>query len=213
MRVLTALLHLLQPGARLHGRLTHGLTPWRRSAAAPPRLSIGRSWAFWSTAWTDPAARLRKLELRLAASGARIVRGGEFDRWDVEVRVGLALRARLQMAVEEHAERAQLIRSRASFRPSTAAVAIGAPLVVLVVAAALAHAEVAGLVLGGAACGGLGWLFVEWATLAGTLAEAVAQADQAAVVIPPSQPRRLALRLHRRSAGSALPLTVADEEP
>jgi hypothetical protein len=92
-------------------------------------------------------------------------------------------------------------------------VTIGAPLVVLVVAAALEQAGFAVLVLAASVFGGLGWIFVEWATLAGTLAEAVEQADQAAVLIPPSQPRRLALRSHRRSAGPALPLTVADEEP
>jgi O-antigen biosynthesis protein len=203
MRALTALLHLLQPPVRLYGRLTHGLTPWRRSAAAPPRLSIGRTWAFWSATRSEPGARLQALERRLAATGAAIIRGGDFDRWDIEARVGIALRARLQMAVEEHAGRAQLIRLRAGFRPSRAALAIGALLAALVAAAVVAHVHpAAALLLAATAAGWLGWGLVEWTTLAGTITQAVDHLDDGFVPIRPG-----------RSATSTPPLTVSDPKP
>jgi glycosyltransferase involved in cell wall biosynthesis len=200
-RMLTLTLHLLQPAARLYGRLAHGLTPWRRTAAVPQRLSIRRTWAFWSEAWNEPAARLKTLERRLAAAGAGIVRGGDFDRWDLEIRVGVALRARLQMAVEEHAARAQLIRLRAAFRPSAATLAISALLVVLAGAGLVAQPHLgAGLVLAGSICACLGCVVIEWAALTGAIAEAIERLDEQSVPIGSE----------RRSAVSTVTLTASD---
>jgi O-antigen biosynthesis protein len=112
MRAVTALLYLLQPIARLVGRLRSGLTPWRRRGAAVFRWPWPRSLAIWSECWREDAQRLQRLEAAITALGAPVRRGGDFDRWDLEVHGGLLGRARLLVAVEQHPAGAQLIRLR-----------------------------------------------------------------------------------------------------
>jgi O-antigen biosynthesis protein len=111
LRVLTAFLHLLQPLARLSGRLHYGLTPWRHSAPgfALPRP---RSSALWTERWQDPAERLQALEAVLRLSGVAVVRGGEYERWDLGVQGGMFGAARLLMAVEDHGAGTQFVRFR-----------------------------------------------------------------------------------------------------
>jgi O-antigen biosynthesis protein len=74
---LTAFLHLLQPLARLYGRLRYGLTPWRQGA---PWLSLPRrqTSAVWSERWQDPIARLQCLETVMRQDGGVVVFGGEY---------------------------------------------------------------------------------------------------------------------------------------
>jgi GT2 family glycosyltransferase len=187
MRVLTALLHLLQPGARLHGRLAHGLAPWRSRVRGPLRRPTGRSWAFWSTRWIDPHRRLGTLEQRIATAGARIRPGGDYDRWDIEVEVGMMVRERLLMSVEEHAGGAQLIRVRGRLRYRVPLV-LGAIMGVLVVTAALDHAYLASILLGSLLAVFLGWLLWEASRTAGVVAEAVQDGVETATVLP--RPRR-----------------------
>jgi hypothetical protein len=110
MRVMTAWLHLIQPVARLFGRLRSGLTPWRAHGAGRGVRTWPRSFALWSERWRDGDERLGELERELGAAGAVVVRGGEFDRWDVEVRGGLLASARLRMLVEEHGSGKQMVR-------------------------------------------------------------------------------------------------------
>jgi O-antigen biosynthesis protein len=112
LRAMTALLYLLQPIARLVGRLRSGLTPWRRRGAAVFRWPWPRSLAIWSECWREDAQRLQRLEGAIKALGAPVRRGGDFDRWDLEVHGGLLGRARLLVAVEQHPAGTQLIRLR-----------------------------------------------------------------------------------------------------
>jgi GT2 family glycosyltransferase len=111
MRTLTGLLHLLQPLGRLYGRLSSGLTPWRIRCPACPTVPWPRRKAQWSEHWRDPGERLRSIESAARAEHACVSRGGEFDRWDLEIR-GILGAARLQMAVEEHGIGRQLVRFR-----------------------------------------------------------------------------------------------------
>jgi hypothetical protein len=46
----------------------------------------------------------------VVAHGAAAKRGGDFDRWDLEVRAGILASVRLRAAVEEHGAGRQLIR-------------------------------------------------------------------------------------------------------
>src|SRR5262249_55126590 len=71
-RGLTALLHLLQPLARLTGRLENGLSPWR--TRGPRTLAIPRAHraALWSERWQAPVAWLQAFETALADMGARV---------------------------------------------------------------------------------------------------------------------------------------------
>jgi GT2 family glycosyltransferase len=194
MRGLTALLHVLQPAARLHGRLRHGLKPWHAPDKGSPRLSMRRTWAFWSTRWSDPQTRLLDLERRLRDAGARTVRGGGFDRWDVEARVGVLAAARLLLAVEEHAGGAQLIRLRASLRYPVAAAAIGALFAIVAIVALLDHEPVVAAAL--ASLGGalFALLLIEATALASAVADAVEGADDVPIATRRTGLRRLAGR-------------------
>ncbi len=111
-RGLIALLHLLQPLARLRGRMALGLTPWRRRGGGGLVLPWPWSFTAWSERWRAPAERLSALEAALRARGFVVLRGGHFDRWDLEVRGGVLGAARLLMATEEHGAGRQLVRFR-----------------------------------------------------------------------------------------------------
>jgi hypothetical protein len=109
-RVAITGLHLLQPAARLWGRISFGLTPWRRrgtSSFVPPWK---QSAARWEETWRSADDRLRDLETSLRNSGAIVVRGADFDGWDLEVRGGLFVDARMLMTIEEHGQGRQFVR-------------------------------------------------------------------------------------------------------
>ncbi len=109
-RALVALLHLVQPAARLWGRLRDGLTPWRQRGASPLALPHPRTEAFWSEWRTSAEARVASVEAALQDLNATTQRGSDFDRWDLEVRGGLLGSARVRMVVEEHGAGRQVIR-------------------------------------------------------------------------------------------------------
>jgi GT2 family glycosyltransferase len=139
-RALTALLYLLQPLARLRGRVGQGLTPWRGTrlrGTAPP---IPGARTVWSESWLPPEERVRDLERRLRANGARVARGGEFERWDLEAGVGVLGSAQLRAATEEHGAGRQLLRLR--FWPKCSRRAAALALLAAFVAVAAARATV-----------------------------------------------------------------------
>ncbi len=107
------LLHLLQPLARLYGRLRHGLVPWRRLRKRPLAPPWPRRFRRWSEHWAGPEQRLRALAERLRAAGVAVRFGGAFDRWDLAVRAGSFGSVRLRMAIEEHGQGRQLVRIKA----------------------------------------------------------------------------------------------------
>jgi glycosyltransferase involved in cell wall biosynthesis len=114
LAMMTSALCFLQPAARLWGRLCYGLTPWRR------RGSGGNMVVPWPTTiniWSEQqylsaGQRLSGFEAALRAAGAPIARGGEYDRWDLEVRGGMLGSARLLMVIEEHGAGRQYLRMR-----------------------------------------------------------------------------------------------------
>jgi hypothetical protein len=109
-RVAITGLHLLQPAARLWGRISFGLTPWRRRGTSPFAQPWKRSAAKWEETWRSADDRLRELETALRDSGAIVVRGADFDGWDLEVRGGLLMDARVLMTIEEHGQGRQFVR-------------------------------------------------------------------------------------------------------
>ena len=111
-RALTAMLNVLQPLARLRGRLDHGLTPWRRRGTVGLAVPAARTISVWSEHWLAPEHRLGIMEEGLRGDGIPPEIGGEFDRWDLEVRGGFFGCARLRLAVEEHGGGRQLARFR-----------------------------------------------------------------------------------------------------
>ena len=148
---LTALLHMLQPLARLYGRMLHGLVPWRRRGASGYAWPRTHTRSLWSEQWEDSMGRLHSFEADLHALGAWVCRGGDYDRWDIEVRGGLFGRVRMLMAIEEHGAGKQLVRFR-----SWPVWSLGGLLLLLLFAllstgAALDGAWVASLILGAVA--------------------------------------------------------------
>src|SRR5262249_54874591 len=107
---LTSFLHLLQPLARLVGRLRHGLTPWRCRAAVRPSLPRRISTAYWSERWREPDGWVRHTRHAISREGTRVVDGGPYDRWDIEVPGGAFGRARLLIAVEDQGAGTQYVR-------------------------------------------------------------------------------------------------------
>jgi hypothetical protein len=109
---LTAFLHLVQPMARLLGRIGYGLAPWRRRAPAgfaspwPTRLAV------WCDSWHPPELRLTAIEENVRRSGLAARPGGNFDDWDIEVRTGMFGAARMVFVAEDHGAGNQYLRFR-----------------------------------------------------------------------------------------------------
>ena len=112
VRGVAAVLFLLQPIARLSGRLRGGLTPWRRRGEFAYAFPWPRRRTVWSERWRSHTERLLELERDLGARCMNVVRGSDTDRWDIQVRLGPLGSARLRAAVEEHGQGHQLVRYR-----------------------------------------------------------------------------------------------------
>src|SRR5205085_2187299 len=108
---LTTALFLIQPLARLWGRIAHGLTPWRRRTKVPRSLPQPRNLTLWSETWRSAEDWLTALEMH-AQHYTAVLRGGDFDNWDLRLRGGVLGSVRLTMAVEEHGAGRQLLRFR-----------------------------------------------------------------------------------------------------
>src|SRR5437588_6002089 len=140
-------LHLLQPLARLIGRLRSGLTVWRRRGRAGIVLPSPRKSSIWSEEWHANHEWLAAVEEDLVRDGAVVQRGGDFDRWDLEVRGGLFGCARMLMGIEEHGAGKQLVRFRTWPKFWWLAIVINLLFAVLAVGAAVDQAWMACLVL------------------------------------------------------------------
>lgn len=151
LQAITAALHLMQPLARLIGRLRHGLTPWRRRATGEAgSRPFGARPSLWTEVWREPAGVLSRLQDELARAGLAPRTGGDYAEWDLELRGGLFGAARLNMTVEEHGAGKQLFRFRlrpwlGRWVPGLAVLFGGLALAALADAAWLAAATTAGL--------------------------------------------------------------------
>ncbi len=148
LKSLTAFLHLLQPLARLCGRLRNGLTPWRQRGAPGFSLPRPQTVSIWSERWQGPDERLESLEAALQAQGAVVVRGGNYDRWDLELQGGMLGAARVRMAIEEHGAGKQMVRLRSWPRCAPPGVVAALVFALLSMSAALDRASVASAILG-----------------------------------------------------------------
>jgi hypothetical protein len=156
---LTTLLFLLQPAARLVGRIENGLTPWRLRAGLRLTWPRPRTMAAWCERWRPHEERVAAVEGAISELGVLVRRGGDFDRWDLEVPGGLFGGVRVLCAVEEHGQGKQLLRIRIWPRWSALAPALVLVLAVLSVGAAREEAWLASAGLG------LGAALVAWRVL------------------------------------------------
>ncbi|HEX4804553.1 MAG TPA: glycosyltransferase [Conexibacter sp.] len=164
IRALVFALCTLQPVARLWGRMDHGLTPWRRRGPRVLALPLPRRASVWSERWRPAEDWVAWLDGAVRREQAQAARGGDFDTWDLEVRVGPLACARVRVAVEEHGEGRQMMRLRAWPRCSPHAAALAAGLAALTAWAAALGALAAACLLGAAAA----WLLAGMATQAAT---------------------------------------------
>jgi O-antigen biosynthesis protein len=137
MRIRTGLLYVVQPAARLFGRLRLGLSPWRRRSAPRLGLPVPRTTSIWSERWRAPDERVARLDKALRRIGGVVFSGGDYERWDLHVRGGMLGSMRLRVAVEEHGAGRQLVRIRSWPRFSRIGAAVMLAFVGLAVGAAL----------------------------------------------------------------------------
>jgi hypothetical protein len=143
IRTLLFVLCVLQPAARLWGRLHRGLTPWRNRGPRVLGLPRHRRTSVWSERWCPAERWVERLHAALQTDGAQVVRGDDFDTWDLEVRVGPLAASRVRVAVEEHGRGRQLVRLRIRPRWSLHATATGVALLGLLASAVARSALVA----------------------------------------------------------------------
>jgi O-antigen biosynthesis protein len=148
MRMLTGALYLLQPLARLDGRLKYGLTPWRRRGSRALAVPLPHSDACWAEHWQGTEERVRAMTGALRQHGAIVRSGGSWDRWDLQVRGGVLGEARLRLGIEEHGAGRQLVRVRSWPHAGWPAVALAILLVFSAVTAGIGHAAAAAILLG-----------------------------------------------------------------
>jgi GT2 family glycosyltransferase len=167
MWLLTTVLHLAQPLARLRGRMR---TPsWRPSRPPRPVPPWPRTRLQWSDEWESAEDRIAAIRRGACADRAPVFCGGIWDRWDLHLRGGLLGGARLRVGLEEHGGGRQLMRTRITPHVPAAALAVVSVLAVVAALAAGVHVWTAAALLGVAAtalgarlaweCGvGIAWL-------------------------------------------------------
>jgi hypothetical protein len=173
LKSLTALLHLIQPLARLRGRLRYGLSPWRFRGLRGLSTPLWRTKVIWSERWRDSVRRLESIEAALSAGGAVVFRGGHYDRWDLEVRGGMLGCARLFTVLEEHGAGKQLFRIRSWPRFSLLSLSLILPFAAMALLAVYDHALSVGLILGAITESFILRTFYECAAAAATVVHAL----------------------------------------
>lgn len=133
--LLIILLHMIQPLARLYGRFTNGLTPWRtRGAGVNPKFIFSfksKVLTHWSEEWRSAEDWLLSIEKNLMALKVRVKRGNDYDNWDVQVKTGLFVKAQGLLTIEEHGGGKQFIRFKCTPRCKPSGVIIPGLLILL----------------------------------------------------------------------------------
>ncbi|WP_461126743.1 glycosyltransferase [Spirosoma aerophilum] len=149
---LTTWLHFIQPLARLYGRFTYGLTPWRRRGPDPYHFSNLFRHATvltkWSETWYSTEEWLTTMEKTLLESSVRIRPGGTFDKWDLQIGGGFSSVVRGVLVIEEHGAGKQLLRFKCWTKYSMASNIILAILVGLAALAVVSGQPIVGTILG-----------------------------------------------------------------
>ncbi|HET9433570.1 MAG TPA: hypothetical protein VFO37_07420, partial [Chitinophagaceae bacterium] len=149
---LTTALHIIQPIARLYGRISHGLTPWRIRGSGLYGFAflIKRkfSHSYWSEKWKSSEEWLREIEYNLHQLRARVRRGGNYDKWDLQVSCGFFSSVRGLLTIEEHGSGKQLLRFNCHTHYSKTGMVLSGLFTVLAVIAIMASSYVAGSIMG-----------------------------------------------------------------
>jgi hypothetical protein len=218
-RAVMAFLHLLQPAARLRGRLRHGLAPWRHSGRRLLSPPWPRTSTIWREQWEAPGTTLERLEAMLLADGVPVLRGGDFDRWDLEVRGGMLGGVHVRMAIEEHGAGRQLVRLRSWPRYARGAILVSLGLAGLSGGAALDSAWAVSLALGAMALVPIFYMTEACAAAAAAVHHAVrvmqamseTREETAQLPVPSDHPPALLAPPGGEEIGRAVEVIVQDE--
>jgi hypothetical protein len=166
LRSFTTFLHLLQPMARLWGRLRSGLAPWSRYRKSQLKLSRSQNTKYWSEEWQSPELRLESIEVGLRKLEAVVLRGGDYDPWDLEIQGGVFCSLRICMAIEDHGSGTQLIRFRRWPRLGFLTLPIFILLLILSLMSAVDQAWVPSIILGTLTLGLVTGAFLDYTSAA-----------------------------------------------
>jgi len=110
--LMATLLHLLQPIARLSGRISAGLHPWCKDRFRGFRIPFTREYSSMCGDWNEAQKNIREFEEALREELWFVIVGGSFANWDLEVRGGIFGGNRVLMATEDFGPSRQLLRVR-----------------------------------------------------------------------------------------------------
>lgn len=149
---LIVLLHVIQPIARLSGRIKHGLTPWRLRGTKPSlkHLTIfkAKTLVHWcEDDWKSSETWLEEIEQNIIDLKARVMRGGDFDKWDIKTKNGLFSTAKGLLTVEEHGANKQYVKLKYWVNYSIGGCILIAALIAITVYAAMDESWVAAGIL------------------------------------------------------------------
>lgn len=149
---LIVLLHIIQPLARLRGRIKHGLTPWRLRGAKASLQNLTffkpKILTYWNEAcWKANETWLEEIEQNIIGLRARVKRGGDFDKWDIKTRNGLFSTAKGVLTVEEHGANKQYIKFKYWVDYSMGGLMLIALLTAITILAALDDSLIAATIL------------------------------------------------------------------
>jgi len=110
---LTTIMHIIQPIARLKGRINHGLTPWRGGFCNFRNIGVllrPKTLKHWSETWIPTENWLKNIETNLERIQNKVKVGQEFDRWDICNKTGLFACAKSLLTIEEHGSGKQYLK-------------------------------------------------------------------------------------------------------
>lgn len=115
------MLHLVQPLARLSGRIINGLHPWRGHPFSFPASPLAKQVTVWREQEEPAVQTLESIQISLVEDGWFVRQGNEFDDWDLEIQPSIMARTRCRLCIEEHGGGRQLLRFALEPMPSSVA--------------------------------------------------------------------------------------------
>jgi O-antigen biosynthesis protein len=134
--------------------------------------------AIWHEHWQPAERHVATLERTLCSQGATVARGGDYDRWDLEIRGSMLGGVRALMTTEEHGGGKQLVRWHYGPYANLYSLALPSVFALLAILAATDGAWVVAAVLGAMALALLMRIVFDCAAATGALVHAFGQASR-----------------------------------
>ena len=148
---LTTYLHIVQPLARLIGRVKHGLTPWRGGLSQIRNFHLifkSRVVNHWSEKWYSASEWLNYVEKGLEKQHVKAKKGNVYDRWDIQIELGPFASVRALLTIEDHNQGRQYLKLRNRISVSSFGVLLLFTLVFLCYMVIINYALISSVVIG-----------------------------------------------------------------